>query len=137
MRKAGLRNIFAKMKRTIFSNLRDVFSYVTAFTRIRGDRFFATVRKEMGDEVKNSLFAQLFRKVSRALHTPPPGFVSVYNFKSLDRHGNLQLTFLGKTETLEFIVDADIDEAQGIEQVLDVHEEVRADKSLKHPRDPS
>lgn len=125
MRKAGLLNIYAKMKRTVFSNGRDVFSYVTAFTRIRGDRFFASVQKELRDEVKNSISAQLFQEVSGALHTPPPGFRSADSFKTLDRYGNLQLTFFGKPETLEFIVDADIDEAQGVEHVFDVvHEAV-------------
>ena len=45
VRKAGMLNIYAKMKATKFRDGRDSFSYVTAFTRLSGDRFFAKVAK--------------------------------------------------------------------------------------------
>jgi hypothetical protein len=120
VRKAGLLNITAKMKATTFPNGRDVFSYLTLLTRLRGDRFFAGVQKELRDETKNSIAVNLFHEVSGGLHTPPPGFTLADSFKTFDRYGNLQLTFFSKPDTLEFIVDSDIDDAQGIGHVFQV-----------------
>jgi hypothetical protein len=119
-RRAGLLNIYAKTKTTRFENGRDVFAYVSSVRRIRGARFFATVQKELRDEAKNSIHSRLFQEVSGALHTPPPGFTLVDSFKTADRYGNLQLTFFNRTGTLEFILDADIDEAQGIDHIFQV-----------------
>lgn len=119
-RKAGLLNVYTKMKKTVFENERDAFSYVSSFTRIRAQRFFAKVKKELRDEVKNSIASNLFHEVSGALHTPPPGFSSADSFKTRDKYGNLQLSFFSKPETLEFIIDADIDDAQGIEHIFQV-----------------
>jgi len=118
--KAGMLNIYAKMKVTKFSDNRDCFSFVTAFNRLRGDRFFAKVAKELRDAVKNSIPAQLFNEVSGALHTPPPGFVAADSFKTPDLYGNLQLTFFSNPDTLEFISDTDIDDAQGVEHIFQV-----------------
>jgi hypothetical protein len=120
VQKAGMLNIYAKMKMTKFADGRDTFSYVTAFNRIRGDRFFAKVAKELRDEVKNSIPAHVFHEVSGALHTPPPGFVSADSFKTPDLYGNLQLTFFSNPNTLEFISDTDIDDAQGVEHIFQV-----------------
>jgi hypothetical protein len=119
-RKAGLLNVYTKMKTTVFENGRDAFFYVSSFTRIRAQRFFAKVRKELRDEVKNSTATNLFHEVSGALHTPPPGFTSADSFKTRERYGNLQLSFFSRPETLEFMIDADIDDAQGIEHVFQV-----------------
>lgn len=119
-RKAGLLNVYTKMKATVFENGRDAFSYVSSLTRVRAQRFFAKVRKELRDEVKNSIASNLFHEVSGALHTPPPGFSSADSFKTREKYGNLQLSFFSKPETLEFIIDADIDDAQGIEHVFQV-----------------
>jgi len=118
--KAGMLNIYAKMKATKFDNGRDTFSYVTAFTRIRSERFFAKVAKELRDAVKNSIPAHVFHEVSGALHTPPPGFISADSFKTFDLYGNLQLTFFSNPNTLEFISDTDIDDAQGVEHIFQV-----------------
>jgi hypothetical protein len=120
VRRAGLLNIYAKMKATRFENGRDVFAYVSSVLRIRGARFFATAQKELRDEVKNSIHSRLFQEVSGALHTPPPGFTLTDSFKTGDRYGNLQLTFFNRIGTLEFIIDADIDEAQGIDHIFQV-----------------
>ena len=120
IRRAGLLNIYSKMRVTRFPNGKDAFSFVKAFRRVRGSRFFADVQKELRDEVKNSIHADLFNQVSGALHTPPPGFISADSFKTLDRYGNLQLTFFSKPDTLDFMIDADIDDARGIEHVFQV-----------------
>jgi hypothetical protein len=119
-RKAGMLNIYAKMKATRFADGRDTFSYVTEFTRIRSNRFFAKVAKELRDAVKSSIPAHLFHEVPGALHTPPPNFVSVDSFKTPDLYGNLQLTFFSNPSTLEFISDTDIDDAQGVEHIFQV-----------------
>ncbi|HXF05620.1 MAG TPA: hypothetical protein VNM72_09415 [Blastocatellia bacterium] len=120
IRKAGLLNLYWKMKATRFENGRDVFSYVSSLHRLRGDRFFARVEKELRDQVKNSVHDHLFQEVSGIMHTPPPGSKLIDSFKTQDRYGNLQLTFFNRPETLEFIVDSDIDDAQGIGHIFQV-----------------
>lgn len=120
VQKAGMLNIYAKMKVTKFVDGRDTFSYVTGFKRILADRFFAKVAKELRDEVRNSLPNKLFAEVSGALHTPPPNFISADSFKTPDLYGNLQLTFFSNPATLEFISDTDIDDAAGVEHIFQV-----------------
>jgi hypothetical protein len=120
IQKAGLLNLHAKMQHTAFDNKRTVSSYMKSLRRIRGDRFFAAVDKDLRDTTINAIGEDLFHEVSGELHTPPPGFVSASSYKTLDHYGNLQLTFFSNPETLEFIVDADIDDAQGIEHIFQV-----------------
>ncbi len=119
-RKAGLLNIAAKMEATRFANDRTTLSYLHSLTRLRGDRFFADVEKELRDETINSISSGLFKNVSGTLHTPPPGYERSGSFKTFNHYGNLQLTFFVKPQTLEFRVDADIDDARGIEHVFQV-----------------
>lgn len=120
IRRAGLLNLYWKMKATRFEDGRDVFSYISSLHRLRGDRFFARVEKELRDQVKNSVHSHLFHKVSGIMHTPPPEFELIDSFKTQDRYGNLQLTFFNRPKTLEFIVDSDIDDAQGIGHIFQV-----------------
>jgi hypothetical protein len=128
IQKAGMLNIYAKMKATKVANDCDVFSYVTEFTRIRGGRFFAKVAKELWDAIKNSIPTNLFHEVSGALHAPPPGFVLVDSFKSLDLYGSLQLTFFTHPETSELLIEGDIDDAQGVEHIFQVLRPILAGK---------
>ena len=121
-RKAGLLNIYHKMRMTVFQSGGDAFSFVSSFTRIRGDRFFAHVKKDFRDEVKNSLSYKLFNSAPNLDHTPPPGYLKAGSFKTPDRYGNLQLTFFCKDDDVEFIVDADIDDAAGILHTFQVIE---------------
>lgn len=114
LKKAGLLNVYHKMRATVLPGGKDTFSYVTSLTRIRGDRFFAKVHKELLDEVKNGIPQNLFREVPNMDHTPPPNYQSVGSLKTLDKYGNLQLTFFCNTQTLDFIIDADIDDASGL-----------------------
>ena len=118
--KAGMLNIYAKMKVTRIADNRDCFSFVTAFNRLRGDRFFAKVAKELLDAVKNSIPAHVFDEAPSLLHTPPPDFEPAGSFKTPDLYGNLQLTFFSNPKTLEFISDTDIDDAQGVEHIFQV-----------------
>src|SRR5262249_34876052 len=120
IQKAGLLNIYAKMQHTTFQNKRSVFTYINVLNRVRGDRFFAQIDKVLRDVTINSVASNLFHKVSGELHTPPPNFVPADSFKTLDHYGNLQLTFFSNPSTLEFIVDTDIDDAQGIDHIFQV-----------------
>jgi hypothetical protein len=134
IKKAGLFNLHAKMNATSFRNGNSVFSYVNAITRIRGDRIFAHVRKDLRDEVKNACIDELFTEVSGALHTPPPNFMQAGSFKSMEQYGNLQLTFFSNPNTLDFIVDADIDDANGLEHIFQVAQN-ELTGSITHPYD--
>lgn len=120
VRKAGMLNIYARMKAIGFANGLDPFSYITSFTRIRADRCFARVARQMRDEVKNSTHTQVFREVPNILHTPPPGFMSAGAFKTTEVYCNLQLAFFHNRDTDEFISDIDIDDDQGFEHVFQV-----------------
>lgn len=120
LRAAGLLNLYAKMKATRFDDGVDAFSFVTSLRRVRGERFFADVKKDFRDAVKNSLHSHLFDKVSGSLHKPPPGYVLDDSFKTPDAHGNLQVTFFRKADALEFIADVDIDGSKGLEHAFDV-----------------
>jgi hypothetical protein len=131
---AGLFNLHAKMQVTLFQNGKSVFSYVTSITRIRGDRIFARVRKDLWDEVKNAVLTEQFKEVSGALHTPPPNFMQAGSFKSTEQYGNLQLTFFSNPDTLEFIVDADIDDANGLQHIFQVAQN-ELTGSTTHPYD--
>ncbi len=134
IRKAGLLNLYAKMKATRFGNGRDSFSYVASLRRVRGERFFADVDKALRDEVKNSQHTNLFEEVSAALHNPPPGYVRDDSFKTFDAAGNLQLSFFRKEDALEFIIDADIDRSRGLEHAFDVISHTITNKDT-HPYD--
>jgi hypothetical protein len=121
IRKAGLFNIFAKSRATPLSNGKNVLSYIKVLHELRGDRFFASVPKELREETKNSVSADLFHKADSSLHHPPasfPGFSDAGSFKTNDSHGNLQLSFFMKGD--ECLADIDIDDAGGIGHIFQV-----------------
>src|SRR5690606_20492807 len=134
IRKAGLLNLYTKMSATIFDSGRTVFSFIQSLTRLRGDRVFAVVSKDLRDTTINSVGYGLFQEAPDTWHPTPPGFVSAGSYKTLEQYGNLQLTFFCRPDTLDFLVDADIDDAQGIEHVFQV---VRnwVNQSFTHPYD--
>lgn len=123
LRCAGMLNILAKAGATPVGNEQTVLDFLREgeLRELRGDRFFAVVPKELREEVKNSVAAGLFRKVSGALHRLPghfSGFSDAGSFKTRDRYGNLQLTFFMKGN--ECVTDIDIDDASGLEHVFQV-----------------
>jgi len=120
LRAAGLLNLYAKMKATIFDGGLDAFSFVTSLRRVRGERFFADVKRDFRDAVKNSLHSHVFDEAPGSLHKPPPGYKLDDSFKTPDDHGNLQVTFFRKEDALEFIADVDIDGSKGLEHAFDV-----------------
>lgn len=134
LRAAGLLNLYAKMKATKFDGGIDAFSFVTSLRRVRGERFFADVKKDFRDAVKNSQHTHIFGEVSDSLHTPPPGYKLDDSFKTQDGHGNLQVTFFRKQDALEFIADADIDGSKGLEHAFDVISHTITGKD-SHPYD--
>jgi hypothetical protein len=88
---------------------------------LRGDRFFATVPKELREEVKHSVIDDLFHEADESLHHPPTGFEGFSNagsFKTSDPEGNLQLSFFMKGD--ECLVDIDIDDAAGLAHAFQV-----------------
>jgi hypothetical protein len=122
MESAGLLNLFCKMTHVPLGDL-TAWSFVRDVYRVRGDRIFVNVALEFRDRVKNALAGGGFKEADSSLHKPPPGFAHAGSFKTRDHYGNLQLTFFSSVAApLEFKVDADIDDAAGIEhafQVLD------------------
>lgn len=119
--KAGLFNLFAKMSSFGFDEQRTVWTFVDRIYRIRADRIFVDVQPGLRDLVKGAIADERFREVSGKLHTPPPGFAPAGSFKTSDRYGNLQLSFFAsQAAPLAFKVDADIDDAAGLEHAFQV-----------------
>jgi hypothetical protein len=104
---------------TLLSNSKTVLPYVQKLRELRGDRFFATVPKQLREDVKNSVSEGLFTPEPSGLHHPPEGFSQAGSFKSDDRYGNLQLTFFAHGDD-EWVADIDIDDAKGLEHVFQV-----------------
>jgi len=119
-RRAGLLNMAAKAERTRLNNNRTVFSYITELREIRGDRFYAKIDPALRSETKNAISSGLFHEVSGALHKPVPPFEPAGSFKTYDRYGNLQLTFSVNRGNNEWMVDLDIDDAQGFGHIFQV-----------------
>jgi hypothetical protein len=94
---------------------------MTDLYRIRGDRVFVNVTVECRELVKTATAAGRFKKADDSLHTPPKDFRHAGSFKSLEAAGNLQLTFFeDNAAPLRFKVDADIDDAGGLEHGFQV-----------------
>ncbi|HEY7474754.1 MAG TPA: hypothetical protein VH679_07065 [Vicinamibacterales bacterium] len=131
IRKAGFLNITAKSRATPLLNGRVVGAYFEALRELRGDRFFCLVSHELREEVKNAS-PTFFREAPGNLHHPPSGFSPAGSYKTLDRYGNLQLTFFASNT--EWVADVDIDNAQGLEHVFQVlHNELTGRPT--HPYD--
>jgi hypothetical protein len=123
LRCAGMLNILTKTGATPLNDEQTVLDLLKEgeLRELRGDRFFAVVPKELREEVKNSVAAGLFEKVSGALHHLPgqfTGFSDAGSFKTHDRYWNLQLTFFMKGN--ECVADIDIDNASGLGHVFQV-----------------
>jgi hypothetical protein len=121
IRRAGLLNIVAKSRATPLSNGRNVLSYIQSLHELRGDRFFATVPKDLREETKNSVADDLFHEADEGLHHPPAeftGFTNAGSFKTNEPQGNLQLSFFMRGD--DCLVDIDIDNAGGLGHVFQV-----------------
>jgi hypothetical protein len=118
--KAGLLNLYAKMQAQVIDGGQKVFGLVERLTEIKPARFLALVRSELLGLVRT--FHEGFHPVPGALHDFPTGWDRIDpsgSFKTYDRAGNLQLTFAQNSQGA-LLVDADIDDHQGVEHALDV-----------------
>ncbi|MGC2741741.1 MAG: hypothetical protein WA672_01035 [Candidatus Angelobacter sp.] len=117
---AGLLNLVAKARQTLLSSGKPALSYLLDMVDLHGDRLFAKVSPELPSECKRSETAGILHSVSDALHDPLPGFERAASYKTFDHYGNLQLTLSNNPESGEWMVDMDIDDAQGLEHVFQV-----------------
>lgn len=117
---AGLLNLVTKARQTLLSSGKPALSYLLDMVDLHGDRLFAKVSSELPSECKRSETAGILHSVSDSLHDPFPGFERAGSFKTFDHYGNLQLTLSTNPETGEWMVDMDIDDAQGLEHVFQV-----------------
>jgi hypothetical protein len=118
--RAGLLNLYAKMQAQAVDGGETVFSFIERITEIRPARFFALVREGLLESVQ--VFHEGFHPVPGTLHVFPTGWTRIDpsgSFKTFDRAGNLQLTF-AKNDQNAYLVDADIDDHQGVEHAFDV-----------------
>jgi hypothetical protein len=114
--KACLLNIFVKASATTLDDGSNTFHHFDEITNFVQDRLFIRTTSALFEETAVS---GKFHRVPFALHTVPLPFQMFDSFKTRDAHGNLQLTF-ARTPDNQYLVDVDIDEAQGIEHVFEV-----------------
>jgi hypothetical protein len=119
---AGLLNLHWRTKYVVLNSGNTVFSHLVRLEQIKQDRIFAFVNEKLHDDVIKSVKKSTFNPANGSLHKFPTGFEMFKknaSFKTPEKAGNLQLTFAadkkGKT-----IVDADIDEANGIKHAFEV-----------------
>jgi hypothetical protein len=110
----------AKARQTLLSNQQPVLSFLTKLVDLHGDRLFSEVPAELKGECLRSQTAGILHSVDDSLHDPNPGFVRAGSFKTFDHYGNLQLTLSTNPQTGQWMVDMDIDDAQGLEHVFQV-----------------
>ena len=116
--KACLLNITAKSAATPLRDGTTCLDHYNSLIRMEQDRLFIRINAALMEEVENS---PLFHSVSPAMHEPVPGYTITESFKTLDRYGNLQLTFQRRGTTGgDYLADVDIDDAQGIEHIFQV-----------------
>lgn len=118
--KAGIFNLFAKMESTGLPGGTTVFDHVKNIRGPKPARFYANVDSELLQLVREDRVG--FHGVPGTLHHFPQGWRRIDEFgsvKTLDRAGNLQLTFATNRKG-QFLVDSDIDDHRGIQHAFDV-----------------
>lgn len=116
--KACFLNIVAKSAATPLQNGETCLQHYRGIVRLEQDRIFVATTPTFVEETAHS---KSFHAVSAALHEPMRGYHVVSSFKTFDRYGNLQLTFQRRGDSsTDHAVDADIDDAQGIEHLFQV-----------------
>jgi hypothetical protein len=132
--KAGLLNLYTKLSLTGLPVGRTAWDFLTDIYRIRPDRIFANVEVGYRDAFRAAEEAKLVKGAPDNQHTPPPGFSRAGSFKTRDRTGNLQVTFFSKDSELQFKVDSDIDDANGLAHAFQVLEHALTGSDT-HPYD--
>lgn len=116
--KACFLNIVAKSAATPLSSGQSCLNLFGGLRRIAQDRLYLQTSAALWEETQVS---HSFHPVSAALHDPLPEYRIVGSYKTFDRYGNLQLTFQRRGETGDdYVIDVDIDDAQGIEHLFQV-----------------
>lgn len=132
--KAGIFNLYAKMEATGLPDGTSVFDHVSQISDPKPARFYSQVSPDLRQLVIDA--REAFHAVPGALHPFPSGWERIEtlgSFKTLDRAGNLQLTF-ATNKNGKFLVDADIDDHQGLEHAFDVVKHKLTGKDT-HPYD--
>ena len=118
---AGLLNLVAKARQTLLTGGRPALSFLGTLIDLHGDRLFAMVSPDLKSECKRAETAGILHSADDSLHEPRPGFVRAGSFKTFDHYGNLQLTLsVNREDDSLWIIDMDIDDAQGLEHVFQV-----------------
>jgi hypothetical protein len=126
VRKACVLNIAAKSAATRLLDGSTCLDHFGGLVTLRADRFFARTKGALREEAKNAKL--VFRPAPDTLHHPPVGYTNAGSVKTLDRYGNLQLSFFRRGTTGDdYLVDVDIDEASGIEHGFEVVRNTIAD----------
>jgi hypothetical protein len=116
--KAALLNLFTKSSHTLLGDQTSCFDHIQGMAELDQDRLFAKSNAALLEEAMQS---PNFRSADFSLHKEIPGYHLFSSFKTRDAQGNLQLTFSRRGESgADYVVDMDIDEAQGIEHVFEV-----------------
>src|SRR5262249_39005821 len=116
--KAALLNLFTKSANTALGDGSTCFDHLQTLMELDQDRLFAKTEAALAEETSA---AKGFHSVDFSLHKEIPPYRLFASFKTLDSKGNLQLTFSRKGQAgNDYLVDMDIDEAQGIGHVFEV-----------------
>lgn len=107
---AGLLNLFAKMSSIELLDETTVWSHVLELDHVEQDRVYVLVKPTLAPKARAT---HRFKEADSSLHKPPAGFRAAGSVKTEERYGNLQLTFF--TNDSDVMVDADVDEAAGLE----------------------
>lgn len=130
--KAAILNFFVKASHTILGDQNSCFDHLQRIVELDRDRVFVHVDAALLEE---ALQSPLFQDADFSLHKEIPPYRLFKSFKTRDAHGNLQLTFSRNGNTgADYLVDMDIDEAQGIEHIFEVAQNFVEDR-LTNPYD--
>lgn len=116
--KAAVLNLYLKSSNTTLGDQSTCFEHVSSLLEVDQDRFFGKIDAALVEEAAVSAD---FHSVDFSLHKEIPPYKLFSSFKTLDSEGNLQLTFSRNGTTgSDYLVDMDIDEAQGILHAFEV-----------------
>ena len=125
--KAGLLNLFSKMNAVLLPDGSRPWSHVLELEQVDRDRVHARISADLHVQAVYAAIPSMtggapwFEHVDGSLHRPPNGYVMRHSLKTLERYGNLQLTFFAfEGESVADRVDADVDDAAGIEHAEQV-----------------
>jgi hypothetical protein len=114
--KAGLLNLYSKMKSVMLEG-ESVWSHVESFDDVQRDRVHINVDAHLRSQVTK---VPCFGVAPGLLHRPKEGYTREKSFKTDEPFGNLQLTFfVPDGQTTPTFVDADVDDAGGIEHAVE------------------